>query len=132
MNTTEAPINNPSKLRGLATSSTPKYSGSVALRAAVVTASRNEPNNAVAANTAVAIAIPLVIAFVVFPTASKFVRTCAPAPCTSPDISAIPCALSATGPKVSIETITPTVVNKPVPANAIANRPRITEPAPSR
>jgi len=36
----------------------------------------------------------------------------------SPDISAMPCALSDTGPKVSIDTITPTVVSRPVPASA--------------
>ena len=68
-----------------------------------VTASRNEPNSAVAASTAVAIAMPLVIAFVVLPTASRLVSTWAPSPSTSPDISAMPCALSETGPKVSID-----------------------------
>ena len=42
------------------------------------TASVYEPNSAVAASTAVAIAMPLVIALVVLPTASSSVRTCAP------------------------------------------------------
>ena len=132
MNTTAAPINKPNRFLGLAMSSTPVYCKSVTFLAAFVTASRNEPNNAVAARTAVAMAIPLVIAFVELPTASRLVRIAAPWAFTSPDISAIPCALSETGPKVSIETITPTVVNKPVPANAIANKPSITEPPPSK
>ena len=51
--------------------------------------------------------MPLVIALVVLPTASSSVRICAPSPSTSPDISAMPWALSLTGPKVSIATITP-------------------------
>ena len=95
------------------------------------TASVNEPNSAVAASTAVAIAMPLVIAFVVLPTASSSVSTCAPSPVTSPDISAMPCALSDTGPNVSIETITPTVVSRPVPASATAKSDRTIEPPPS-
>ena len=41
---------------------------------AALIASVKAPNKAVAASTAVAIAIPLVIAFVVFPTASSEVR----------------------------------------------------------
>ena len=92
MNTTDAPISNPTRFFGFAASNTPAYSSAVvpAPLAAFVTASRNEPNSAVAANTAVAIAIPLVIAFVVLPTASRLVKTLAPSPCTSPDISAIP------------------------------------------
>ena len=96
-----------------------------------MTASRNAPNSAVAASTAVAMAMPLVIALVVLPTASSRVRIAAPSPCTSPDISAMPWALSETGPKVSIDTMTPTVVSRPVPASAIANRLRTTEPPPS-
>jgi hypothetical protein len=55
--------------------------------------------SAVAASTAVAIAMPLVMALVVLPTASRSVRTCAPAASTSPDISAMPCALSADRPE---------------------------------
>src|SRR5664279_3642276 len=87
-----------------------------------------DPNKAVAASTAVAIAMPLVIALVVLPTASSSVRIREPAGLTSPDISAMPCALSDTGPKVSMATMTPTVVSSPHPASAIANRP--TTPAP--
>ncbi|CAB5011405.1 unannotated protein [freshwater metagenome] len=92
----------------------------------------NAPNNAVAARTAVAIAIPLVIALVVLPTASSDVRIFEPSPSTSPDISAIPCALSEIGPNVSMATITPTVVSKPVPANAIARSERTILPPPSK
>ncbi len=91
-------------------------------------ASLYEPNSAVAASTAVAIAMPLVMAFVVFPTASSSVRMTAPAPSTSPDISAMPWALSETGPKVSMATMTPTVVSRPVPAMATANSETMTEP----
>ena len=43
----------------------------------------------------------------------------------------MPWALSVTGPKVSIATITPTVVSSPQPASAIANRP-VTPAPPSR
>ena len=85
-----------------------------------------------AASTAVAIAMPLVIALVVLPTASSSVRIWAPSPDTSPDISAMPWALSDTGPKVSIATMTPTVVSRPVPARAMANSDRVIEPPPSR
>jgi hypothetical protein len=96
------------------------------------TSARNEPNSAVAASTAVAIAMPLVIALVVLPTASRLVRTSAPSSVTSPDISAMPCALSLIGPKVSIATMTPTVVSRPLPASATANSATIVEPPPSR
>ncbi|CAB4873175.1 unannotated protein [freshwater metagenome] len=40
-------------------------------------------------------------------------------PLNSPDISAIPAALSATGPKESSETITPVVASMPIPESAI-------------
>ena len=71
--------------------------------------------------------MPLVIALVVLPTASSSVRISTPSPLTSPDISAMPCALSDTGPKVSIATITPTVVSSPVPASATANSATVIE-----
>ena len=80
------------------------------------------PNRAVAASTAVAIAMPLVIALVVLPIASSWVSTRAPSPSTSPDISAMPCALSVTGPNESMVTITPTVVSRPVPVSATAKK----------
>ena len=71
------------------------------------------------------------MALVELPTASRLVRILAPSPSTSPDISAMPWALSDTGPKVSMDTITPTVVSRPVPARATANNDRITEPPPA-
>jgi len=82
----------------------------------------NAPNRAVAASTAVAIAMPLVIALVVFRSRPAGVSTCAPSPSTSPDISAMPCALSVTGPNESMVTITPTVVSRPVPVSATAKK----------
>ena len=99
---------------------------------AVLTESVKEPNSAVAARTAVEIAMPLVIALVVLPTASRSVSTRAPASSMSPDISAMPWALSEIGPKVSIATMTPTVVSRPVPASATQKRPSRTEPPPRR
>src|ERR1022692_2425891 len=93
--------------------STDRLKVPAALPSADCTVLRNAPNSAVAASTAVAMAIPLVIALVVLPTASRRVSTCAPSPSTSPDISAMPWALSETGPNVSIETMTPTVVSSP-------------------
>ena len=93
---------------------------------------RNAPNSAVAASTAVAIAMPLVMALVVLPTASRCVRISAGSPSNSPDISAMPWALSVTGPNESIDTITPTVVSRPVPASATANRATVALPVPSR
>lgn len=91
-----------------------------------------EPKSAVAASTAVAIAMPLVIALVVLPTASSSVSTRAPGPSTSPDISAMPWALSETGPKVSMATITPTVVSRPVLTSATAKSASTIEPPASR
>ena len=76
--------------------------------------------------------MPLVIALVVLPTASRSVRICAPSGLTSPDISATPWALSETGPKVSMATIEPTVVSRPQPASATANSETVTVAPPSR
>ncbi len=42
----------------------------------------------------------------------------------------MPWALSETGPKVSMDTMTPTVVSRPVPASAMANRLSTTDPPP--
>ena len=44
----------------------------------------------------------------------------------------MPCALSDTGPNVSMDTMTPTVVSRPVPASATANRAMVALPVPSR
>ena len=63
--------------------------------------------------------MPFVIAFVEFPTASSPPRISAGRPSNSPDISAIPCALSEIGPYVSIDTTTPTVVSIPIPVRAM-------------
>ena len=68
--------------------------------------------------TAEPIAKPLVTALVVLPTASRLTRILRDSPSNSPAISAIPAALSATGPKVSSETMTPVVANIPMPHNA--------------
>ena len=79
-----------------------------------------------------AMAMPLVMALVVLPTASRSVRISAASSSMSPDISAMPWALSETGPKVSMATMTPTVVSSPQPANAMRNSDSVMEPAPSR
>ncbi len=105
---------------------------SLLIATSVVKYSHNGGLRAGVAIAAVAIAIPLVIALVVLPTASRRVSTCAPSPVTSPDISAMPWALSETGPKVSIDTMTPTVVSSPVPASATANSAMVALPVPSR
>jgi hypothetical protein len=63
--------------------------------------------------------MPFVIAFVELPTASSPPRISAGLPSNSPDISAMPCALSLIGPYVSIETTTPTVVSMPIPVSAM-------------
>jgi len=128
-NTTDAPMMMPTRTFGR---STDRLNVLPALPSAATTVVRNDPNSAVAASTAVAIAIPLVMALVVLPTASSRVRTWAPSPSTSPDISAMPCALSDTGPNVSMDTMTPTVVSRPVPASATANRAMVALPVPSR
>jgi hypothetical protein len=85
-------------------------------------ASSKEPNSDVAAITAVAMAMPFVMAFVEFPMASRPVRIFAGLPSNSPDISAMPCALSEMGPNVSIETMTPTVVSMPMPVSEMKYR----------
>jgi hypothetical protein len=131
-------MSSPTRLLGSATLRTPRYcadtwSGGTPVPAvASCTPAVNEPKRAVAASTAVAIAMPFVMAFVVLPTASSEVSTAAPSPCTSPDISAMPCALSDTGPKVSMATMTPTVVSRPQPASATAKRESTMTPPPSR
>jgi len=128
--TTDAPTMIPTRVRGENTAESVTNCWYAPCRT-VSMASVNDPNRAVAASTAVAIAMPLVMAFVVLPTASSSVRIREPAGPTSPDISAMPCALSETGPKVSMATMTPTVVSNPQPASAMANRPTTTEPPPS-
>ena len=72
-NTTDAPTMRPTSAFGL---SIDRLKVFAALPSAVSTVVRNAPNSAVAASTAVAIAMPLVIALVVLPTASSLVSTC--------------------------------------------------------
>ncbi len=73
---------------------------------------------------------------VVFPTASRLTITRSASPVNSPDISAIPAALSDTGPKLSSETIIPAVDKSPIPVrdtryrvNSIFPPPRPTDTA---
>ena len=77
-----------------------------------------EAKRATAAITADPMATPFVIAFVVLPTASRLTMTRSAWPSNSPDISAMPAALSATGPKESSETIMPVVESMPMPTRA--------------
>src|SRR6476620_3623148 len=58
---------------------------------------------------------PLVTALVVLPTASRLTMIRSGSPWNSPDISAMPAALSDTGPNVSSETTTPVVASMPMP-----------------
>ena len=75
----------------------------------------NAANRATAAITAEPMATPLVIALVVLPTASRLTIIFCGSPSNSPLISAIPAALSETGPKVSWETTIPVVDRRPMP-----------------
>src|SRR5690606_24168267 len=95
------------------------FDTSIVLRLAVVI---NAPNNASAVSAADAIAKPLPIAAVVFPTASSLsVR-----PRTylgRPDISAMPPALSEIGPYASTASLIPRLESIPTAAIAIPYRP---------
>src|SRR5688500_17025663 len=75
-------------------------------------------NRATAAMTADPMAKPLVTALVVLPTASRLTMMRSASPENSPDISAIPAALSDTGPNVSSDTTTPVVASIPMPVSA--------------
>src|SRR5215831_580677 len=72
--------------------------------------------------TADPMAKPFVTALVVLPTASRFTMIRSGSPWNSPDISAMPAALSATGPNVSSDTTTPVVASMPMPHNATRYR----------
>src|SRR5581483_1563205 len=74
--------------------------------------------SATAAMTAEPMAKPFVTAFVVLPTASRLTMMRSGSPWNSPDISAMPAALSATGPNVSSDTTTPVVASMPMPVSA--------------
>ena len=96
-----------------------------------------EAKSATAAMTAEPMANPLVTALVVLPTASRLTMIRWASPSNSPDISAMPAALSATGPKESSDTITPVVASMPIPVSATRystnwmSPPPSTEPTPS-
>ena len=75
-------------------------------------------NRATAAMTAEPMAKPLVTALVVLPTASRLTMIRSGSPWNSPDISAMPAALSDTGPNVSSDTMTPVVASMPMPHRA--------------
>ena len=80
--------------------------------------SMKDANSATAAMTAEPMATPLVMALVVLPTASRLTMTRSASPVNSPDISAMPAALSDTGPKLSSETTMPAVASSPMPISA--------------
>src|SRR5579883_757913 len=80
--------------------------------------STKEANRATAAMTAEPMATPLVIALVVLPTASRLTMIRSASPVNSPDISATPAALSATGPKLSSDTTIPVADSIPMPVSA--------------
>ena len=78
----------------------------------------NAAKRATAAITAEPMATPLVIALVVLPTASRLTMIRSASPVNSPDISAMPAALSETGPKLSSDTTMPVVASRPIPIRA--------------
>ncbi len=79
-------------------------------------------NRARAAITAEPMAKPLVTALVVLPTASRLVMIRSGSPENSPLISAMPAALSDTGPNVSSVTTIPVVASSPIPLRATRYR----------
>ena len=81
--------------------------------------SMNDEKSATEAITAEPMATPFVMALVVLPTASRLTMTRSASPVNSPDISAMPAALSETGPKLSSETTMPAVASRPMPMRAI-------------
>jgi hypothetical protein len=122
-NATDPPINRPMKTFGSATliwvngwrnSAEPV---SLSPRSLPIV-SMNDANRATAAITADPMAKPLVTALVVLPTASRLTMIRRGSPSNSPDISAMPAALSETGPKVSSDTTTPVVASMPMPVSA--------------
>src|SRR5436190_3999482 len=122
-NATEPPMSRPMNVFGFATlmavSGFRKRSSPLMLRFNwFLMVSMYDENNATAAMTAEPIANPFVTALVVLPTASRLTMIRAGSPSNSPDISAIPAALSATGPNVSSDTTTPVVASMPMPVSA--------------
>src|SRR5437764_10587050 len=123
MKATDPPINRPVNVVGLATliwvrallNSAEPVAPTLSWLPIV---SMNEANRATAAMTAEPMATPLVMALVVLPTASRLTMTRSASPLNSPDISAMPAALSATGPKLSSDTTMPVVDSSPIPVRA--------------
>ena len=89
-------------------------------------------NRATAAMTAEPMAKPLVTALVVLPTASRLTMIRSGSPWNSPVISAMPAALSATGPNVSSDTTTPVVASMPMPARATRYSVNCVSPEPRK
>ena len=123
-NAIEPPTSRPMNVSGLATliavrGSWKSAEPTLSIPSSVPIVSMYDENRATAAITAEPIAKPLVTALVVFPTASRLTMMRSASPSNSPDISAIPAALSATGPKVSSDTTTPVVASMPIPESAI-------------
>src|SRR3954449_2451104 len=92
--------------------------------------SMNDANRATAAMTADPMANPFVTALVVLPTASRLTMMRSGSPWNSPDISAMPAALSDTGPKVSSDTMTPVVASMPMPHRAMRYSEKVRLPPP--
>ena len=119
-NTIDPPISSPMNMVGLATliwvlallNSAAPLPGMFSLDPMV---SIKDPKSETAAMTAEPMATPLVTALVVFPTASRLTMTRSASPVNSSDISAMPAALSHTGPKLSWDTTIPAVDNMPMP-----------------
>ena len=127
-NTTVPPMSAPAKVLGsamlidTASNAAATSSSRTALPTSVMAVdaivSRNDANRATAAMTADPMAKPLVTALVVLPTVSRPSRIRSVSPSSSPDISAMPWALSAIGPKVSSATTIPVVDSMPMPVRA--------------
>src|SRR5918996_1539237 len=140
-NGTAPPINSPMNTWGSATLiwMVPKMPSDVSCRfsmtptgsSSVADVSMKLANRATAAMTAEPMAKPLVTALVVLPTASRPTITRSASPSNSPDISAMPAALSATGPYVSSETTTPVVASMPMPVRATRYSVNCVSPPPS-
>ena len=118
----EPPMSSPMNVVGLATLIwiTQKSFDPVACRLGICSpmVSMNEAKRATEAMTAEPMATPLVMALVVLPTASRLTMIRSASPVNSPDISAMPAALSDTGPKLSSDTTMPAVASNPMPMRA--------------
>ena len=119
----DPPMSNPMKVLGLDTlicvnGDTSSWFACRCRFSCELIVSMNEEKSATAAITAEPMATPLVMALVVLPTASRLTMTRSASPVNSPDISAMPAALSDTGPKLSSDTTMPAVASRPMPISA--------------